>query len=482
MQSADLQSFSHYPLTVFDSASHQVYVNFFLLFYGVDVENCLRLLGEGIDRLVNRLPFLSGDVFPSPTGQRSTEQIQPCPETLAAIPMYKVKHDTEPMAKAMDQLGLIIWHKAFCPLPPFLDPTAGRPVVRFQGTALSDGIILGVSFNHRVFDVVGIDLVFRSLAACCSASSTRTASPTSLPLDVDHDLPVRQKILDYRGEHCDDRARYAANYQRYCDPVKELGSATAAYKTNMYTFSSDRLARIKSMCHRLIPECTELASSSTSSISTSDVLNAILAICIQRSRIDGQAQPLSMQRPGELSFAVNLRPMLLLQFDAYRYFGNLFTVLQVNPSNALGSPGPGYPRFDLIQITNLALRIRQKLQTVDTEYVRQLGSYLDWQKDPIAFKFTDVSFTNHREWNLYDLDFGRSLGKIDALRYESWPIDGLCVVMPARRNDPASWADVLITSTPGVLDTLEKDPLIDFLLSEEQLVKARPGPTASARL
>lgn len=462
--------------------SPQAYVTFFLLFYDVDVKDCLSLFGEGVDQLVNRLPFLSGEVSQSPAGQRYTEQIQPCEETLARIPMYKVKYSTEPMTRIMDQLGLVIWHKAFCPLPPFLDSAAGRPAVRFQGTGLSDGIVLSASFNHRVFDLVGIDLVLRSLAACCSACSARTASPCPLPLDVDHDLQVRQKLFDYRGENCNDSMRYGENYRHYYDPVTEFESAIAAHKTQIYTFSSDKLARIRSICNSLIPECTESVSFSTNSLSTSDVLNAILAICIQRSRAERQAQSSSVQRPGELSFAVNLRPMLQQQFDANRYFGNLVTMLQVSPINPPGLPGPEDLRFDLIQITNLALRIRQKLQTVDNEYFQQLASYLDLQKDPISTKFADVSFISHRAWNLYDLNFGQILGKIDALRYESWPIDGFCIVMPARINDPSSWADVLITLTPVVLEALDTDPLFNFLLSREQLVKVRPGIIPSSCL
>lgn len=474
-----MQSFTNYPLTMFDSGSPQVYVTFFLLFHGVDVKNCLSLFEEGVGQLVNRLPFLAGDVSPSPTGQKFTEQIQPCQETLAAIPIYKVKYNGEPMARVMDQLGLVIWHKVFCPLPPLLDSVAGRPVVRFQGTGLPDGVVLGTSFNHRVFDIVGIDLVFRSLAACCSASSAGTTIPCPLPLNVDHDLQVRQELSDYRGQNWNDSARYGANYRHY-SPFME--SAIAAHNTKMYTFASDRLASIRSICNSLIPECTESVSSPTSYISTSDVLNAILAICIQRSRAKRQTQPLSVQRPGELSFAVNLRPMLQEQIDANGYFGNLITMLQVSPITPSNLPGPEYPRFDLLQITNLALRIRQKLQTVDNEYVQQLGSYLDRQKDYLSLKFSDVSFTNHRAWNIYDLNFGKTLGKIDALRYETWPIDGFCVVMPARINDPSSWADVVITLTPAVLETLDTDPLFNFLLSREQLVTARPGVIPSSSL
>jgi fumigaclavine B O-acetyltransferase len=409
--------------------------------------------------------------------------------------MYQERYHKEPISSFIGQFGLTEYHELLCPIPPLLDPSKGRPVVRFQGNAMEDGIILAISFNHNVFDVVGVGHVLRSLAACCDAASNGNNPPTALPLQVDKDLAVRQRILGYGVDALGMNSMCVSSFPSYIGSIAsdELQNAVSRNRTRLYTFSPDKLATIKSICSSLLSLRQGPESASTHFISPSDVLNSALAICIQRSRKNGQCQLSALQKPAKLSFEVNLRPILELP-STERYFGNLITMFTISPllsDNYPAADSTEYQGFDLFHITKLAIHIRETLSAIDQVYVRQLGTYLAENQDSITLNFADVSFINHRFLDLYDLNFGGILGKVEHLRIQYGLVDGMCVVMPERRRGPLAQSDdhkrsapweVLITSTPAVLEILEKDQLFSFLMSEEQPVSSRWPPIISARL
>ncbi|KNG86809.1 hypothetical protein ANOM_004658 [Aspergillus nomiae NRRL 13137] len=314
-------------------------------------------------------------------------------------------------------------------------------------------------FSHNVFDAAGAGYVLESLAACCYNTSTGgTDAQMPLALDPEADLRIRQVILDDSSRPCSTE-KFSENYR--CNVREkardELASVVAVYHHKMYTLSENKIQILRATCNNLAPCFEKVPSSRARSISRSDIVSAALALCVKRSRAAAAQSGLvsKPKEPGRFALAVNLRPRLR-KVGAEKYFDSFMTTVQINSIQKDVYPGGGfsdYKGFDLLHLTRIALNFRQKVTAVTPEYFHELSSHF--------------------------LNFGGQLGFIDYLWLQLKPVDGTCVIMPARIKDSdnhygskveGSW-DVLITLKPNVLDTLEKDPLFSFLVEKkEQLI------------
>ncbi|KAB8257641.1 transferase family-domain-containing protein [Aspergillus pseudonomiae] len=478
--------FFNYPLTAFDSASPRGYPAFLLFFRSTNPQTGLQALEDGVAKLIQRLPFLAGDIHPCPCDHPFKEQIQPSPRTLDKVPMFQSQYQSVPMSSVVSQLGSAIYTNTLCPIRPRLDDSEPHPVLRFQGTQLKDGIVLSMSFSHNVFDAAGAGYVLESLAACCYNTSTGgTDAQMPLALDPEADLRIRQVILDDVSRPYS-TGQFSENYRcNASEKVRdELASVVAVYHHKMYTLSANKIQILRTTCNNLTPCFEKVSSSQARSLSRSDIVSAALALCVKRSRAAAAPSGLvsKPKEPGRFALAVNLRPRLR-KVGAEKYFGSFMTTVQINSIQKDVSPGGGfsdYRGFDLLHLTRIALNFRQKVAAVTPEYVHELGSHLRQQKNiRLTTRLAEFGVTDMRPLKMYSLNFGGQLGFIDYLWLQLKPIDGTCVIMPARIKDSdnhygskveGSW-DVLITLKPNVLDTLEKDPLFSFLVEKkEQLV------------
>lgn len=134
-----MADFSPFSLSSLDHALLAVYIPQNLCFRTSDHQQCLSRLQAGINLLLTRLPFLSGEIVPrTDHGAKPGElRVQPG-NTFDAIPMLTIKHFTDvslPPVLIGGSNSLKTDHAVasldsqFFPLPLILPPSEPRPVI-----------------------------------------------------------------------------------------------------------------------------------------------------------------------------------------------------------------------------------------------------------------------------------------------------------------------------------------------------------------
>lgn len=144
-----MANFSPFSLTSLDHALLAVYIPQNLCFRTSDHQQCPSRLQAGINLLLTRLPFLSGEV--AKPGELC---VQPG-NTFDEIPMLTIKHFTHVILPPVliggsnslkaDHAVASLDSQFFFPLPLTLPPSEPRPVMRLQANVVADGVILSMA-------------------------------------------------------------------------------------------------------------------------------------------------------------------------------------------------------------------------------------------------------------------------------------------------------------------------------------------------
>ena len=151
-----MANFSPFSLTSLDHALLAVYIPQNLCFRTSDHQQCLSRLQAGINLLLTRLPFLSGEVVPrTDHGAKPGELCVQPGNTFDEIPMLTIKHFTHVILPPVliggsnslkaDHAVASLDSQFFFPLPLTLPPSEPRPVMRLQANVVADGVILSMA-------------------------------------------------------------------------------------------------------------------------------------------------------------------------------------------------------------------------------------------------------------------------------------------------------------------------------------------------
>jgi fumigaclavine B O-acetyltransferase len=491
-----MRSFEPFYLTCLDHTVGPVFMNFFLSFRCRNIEECLFSINKGITCLVDRLPFLAGDVIhtTTPNGRMNVMQIEPSSTLIDESPMLSTKHHPHHVlpnspqkmkAEANPPENFASLDESYVPPVPLLPLAPGpRPVFRLQTNVLADGIVLAVGFHHSVFDATGAGRLIEILAECCRDPGSQALASTT---ELEEEIKLR-RLVDNTG------IVTAGSYRQHEAQNRKVEMSTGDSdwippKLAVYSFhfSAVTIAQLKTACNGVLSDIRarqhdderpvdESREPTQEFVSTNDILTALLAIDIYKVRShqteDGQAQP-----SPEMVMIVNLREKLVSLPSTY--LGNAVSVIRAHahPHDTLPSPTvsvskqhqhPTICNTALLEITALALQLRQKLASIDDEHVRQYLGQLtrnqDWSR--IGTRLPDTMVSSWRHLKVYRLDFGPSLGQVIEFNPQATLVDGICTIQPERAGDVdgenPGW-EVCVTLQSDVMGSFLRDGLCSTL-------------------
>lgn len=471
-------------------------------------QHCVSRLQRGIDILLSRLPFLSGEVV-SCVGEKGSAgrmKVQMPGSSIRDIPMLSVKvhpdkrlpsnqpHEFEyshvkPDVASRDQ--------SYWPLPLLTNPIGPTPALRFQANLLTDGVLLGMSINHHIADATGFGIIIKLLAESCCAPSAQdvpTLPNGEIELELRDQLSRNALSLDAHQNVSGNQreSKFAAEISTKADSRKTRFSVPGL-STRSFAFSHQKVVRLRDACSSILPillhrhEGSQNGASSKNNdlsklLSSNNVLAAMLGFCIERART--RHAPSLPESPGVL-MPVNLRPHLSPPLPSY-YIGNAIRIVQVpcrlpdeNKTFDHGIDTESFediPSFfnrkELLHVASIALQIGAAAKATRDEHIQGLLSNSHHQKDwnDTSSQKPGLWMSSWRHLPLYNLDFGPGIGQIDHFETQPGTLDGACVIMPADKNAGgfgglAPW-DVRLTLERKVMEYLVDDRIFRWALED----------------
>lgn len=486
-------SFEPFSLTKLDESGPIVF--FFSLSFAVKNENkALKTISNGIDRLVDTVPFLNGETA-SPAGALEVRPATVAPEE--QVPMLQVKRHTGstlPVRKIGNAAFVVPENVPledhFNPLPVFHTPGQPAPVLRFQANVLDDGIILTVAFNHHVFDIPGAGVVLGILAELCrnpeNGISQRITTITSSEMLLRKQVSDMISVID---------SSYVAppplppvqTSQRTSSPAPAPPPAVC----ECFVFSVERLEQLRNSCNFILPwlNSHQLPQNSdrespVSSISSDDVLAALICGSAERARCSNTPS-------SDCWLSVNSRRFLNPPLPA-DYMGNASIPMsfQVQPcpvseqetlsnlSNELQQQLGGLDISSFLPIAKTAYNIRTSLENYRNTYSEGLISLLhpEARQNMGDMRFPPLIVNNLRSLKSSEMYFGPELGNIQTIENAVPWLDGACVVLPLCAAQP----EMKNVEPFNVRITLNTDSMVRF--KNDQVVQwALQQETANAR-
>ncbi|KAF4204470.1 hypothetical protein CNMCM8927_007412 [Aspergillus lentulus] len=489
-------SFEPYVGSSVDALSIPLYLRCQLIFKLAKPYSAVPLLESGVSRLIQALPFLSGEftAVPASDGGKEILLVRPTPifqlSRILKIKYHEtsIHHVIRQMDKPSSQGGDLP-HEPYMPYPRLPDPSLPQPIVGFQVNVHTDGIILSVATHHCSFDATGMGSMVQNLAACCRcAPGDEPALTTSSAQEAE-----ARKVLSQIRETPFDPTMFP-EYKPLDSMVsyyKGVQSALQGRQTTLvnrcFTIATDKINALKKRCNALIPEMVKKYGLSTQDatesawVSSDDVVVALLWTCINRARYPELCERSVQQLPPDLLHAtsslgvpVNVRSRLSPPLPKSS-LGNAVCLLREQvPLHFFALPGhanteatstldANHSEDDewAMSFCRVAYGLRAKLNAIDDGYIRDYISYV--QKSPCHLSVTldteNLYVSNWREVSVYDADFGAMLGKPLRMRAPDGYSDGLIFVMAQRSEDRTAPWEFTISLEPSAMKSIEHDPL-----------------------
>ncbi|KAJ5150185.1 Transferase family protein [Penicillium atrosanguineum] len=502
-----VRMFEPFYLTCLDHTVGPVFMNFFLSFRCSNIEECLIATNQGITGLIDRLPFLTGDVIQTttPDGRKNVMQIVPSSILIREVPMISIKQHPHQLipnlplqikAGASKNQRFASLDDSYVPPVSLLPLSPGpRPVFRVQVNVLADGLVLAIGFHHSVFDATGAGRLIEILAECCGGPSSHDLTPTT---EVEDEIKLR-RLVDNIGTFTAGSSRPRKDEGQNSNiETSTTDSDWALPKLDVYSFhfSATAVTQLKTACNSVLSDIQsrqyddarpggESKDPRQKFISTNDILTALAALDIYKARShhikDGQTEI-----NAEMVVIVDLRKKLASLPNSY--LGNGVSLIRARAHLQDAFPNPAvlvskqnqHPTIDnttLLEITALALQLRQKLALMDDANVRQdiarLMSNKDWSQ--LGTRLPDTIVSSWRQLKACRLDFGPALGRIAEFNPQATLLDGFCIIQPERAGDgcgekPGWEAYVTLQSDAmgsflqnGVFSTLSQDKVARYI-------------------
>ncbi|KGO47541.1 Transferase [Penicillium expansum] len=494
-----VRTFEPFYLTCLDHTVGPIFMNFFISFRCSNIEECLVTINQGIAGLIDRLPFLTGDVIETttPNGRRNVMQVVPSSILIHEVPMISTKHHPHHVIPntPRQSKGKVHTTEIFASLddsyvPPvsLLPQSPGpRPVFRLQVNVLADGLVLAIGFHHRVFDGTGVGLLIEMLAQCCRSPGSLGLTRSS---ELKDEINLRRLVDDTGILTAGSPCWHKEEGQNSKIETPTAGSKGVLPKLDIYSFqfSAATIAQLKTACNGVLSDILsrqyddarsmgESKDSRPKFISTNDMFTALVALDMYKARSDqikdGQTDP----NP-EMIMVVDLREKLASLPSTY--LGNAVSVVTAIAHSHDGilntastkRQHPTIGNTELLEITALALQLRQNLALIDDAHVREdlarLTRKQDWSQ--MRARLPDTMLSSWRHLKVYHLDFGPALGRVVEFNPRAALLDGLCNIQPERAGDgfgeKAGW-EAYVTLQSNVMGSLLRNGLLSTLSQDK---------------
>ncbi|KAK2758961.1 hypothetical protein FQN54_003059 [Arachnomyces sp. PD_36] len=416
-----------------------------------DPGSAIPALQTGVFRLLKRLPFLTGELFS--TGHKGQVGVRPSSSySLEKSPMLVVRRHARrlpPVQRIGIQTDEANYDDTYVRLPLLLcDPL--KPILRIQVNILQNGIILALSFNHMVFDGVGMNQIISALAQCCRS--------TEVPPVCVEQQDAGRKLISQQVATTDSAGNPLDGYGTYGFPQDELPTGTKPLSRVRVSMSPTKVQRLKNICNRQLPKLRKHYNNrAVSVISTSDVLNALIWLSVSKaSALEGDAIP-------NLRFPINIRPKIQPPLP-HSYLGVALLSATLPYTQSTTSN-------EVLELARTAFLMRQMVLDVGSETVRTLITKMHEASNWSEFgqKVEGLWVSNLSFCTIYRSDFGPSLGRPSDLDLALQQRHDTAYLMPKRvtwgpnvsfsEREMAPW-DVILGLEPAAANRLKDHPIL----------------------
>lgn len=413
-------------------------------------------LKKGLQKTLVEIPYLGGVVVED---KANRNKVHIAPGLGVLLRLKDIRYDTDMSYQKMKNSHFPLSNFGDDMKAPVdqLSLESNPPVMAAQVNIVQGGILLAMGIHHNVMDGAGFATVIQTWASNTKtsflsngASGSEAAKPSSLP----YSSLDRTSLLKASAPADIDPQVNIKDYPQYkldlTPPIKDLKDAPTALSTSkpppmtlaVFYFAASKLAALKYS-----------ASSSSSFISTSDALCALLWSSITRARkLPGRSTETHKPLYSRLGLAVNGRGRLSPTLPP-SYLGNVI----VCPSILL----PVSKLSQKTELNSIASTIRTAITEIDNDSVHDVITLINSVPNVTDLKWAhnsflgpDLAITSWRDMSLIGLDWGTGIGKVEAVRHPKDGFDGLCIVLPALAD---GGLEVLVGLENGAMEWLKED-------------------------
>ena len=436
-----------FELSDMDHTMPKIYVQIaevFALPESADQEKIVSNLTAGLEFALSQFPLMSGGLQMDPdTGRmwvsKNQNSIVDLHVAARQSPTYQNLNERDfpaAMLKGEDILPKSVTEKQlFSPLGDNADEDLA--ISAFQVTFIPGGVILGSAIHHNCADGPGCD---GFLTTWAENSRAKARGESFIPID-----PAARDRSRLSAPEIPSAERWAEldeKMKREYPILKDAGGPPPAPPADfkmpelsvvMWHFPRSKVDSLKADANQQ-GEVSEGGDAGW--VSTYDAIMASMWKGITKSKID-LLKP-NMEQPVILAHAVNTRRKLDPPLPE-RFMGNAVALPRTKPTavkDLLAAPLP-----------EVASKVRQSINTITPEYVRELPEWIAGLKDKrwisidmSSFLGMDLAGTSWQAMQCYEKhDFGFGITK--AVRFPCPAFEGYCFVYPSRAGVKENAAD-----------------------------------------
>ncbi|CAH0045078.1 unnamed protein product [Clonostachys solani] len=419
-------------LTPLDLLMPNTYIQVFLTFQTTEPTSFIQsTLQRGLNTVAAQLPWLLGQVVPTVTGSgKETLQIQW--NAKSTPPVVANKGSVRSTYEALDSQGM----------PPQSIPAEMWPLdsQALQGSAMEgtpvfaasvfrfadeEGLGLCICAHHHVFDASGLAEVIRlwSLAAA-------GILPSAQPSGVDRVNQLTKALggsFDVASAHTVEHLW--DSHPEFSRSPPAMPSEFPSCTSKLFRISMDKIEKLKQ----------SVSGSMAVTPTTTNIVTAMLWIAITRAR--AKRTPALASSTTQLVSAVNCRQRVGLgsQAGSVPYFGNVvqyaMAALSTGELQVVDLVHETLPPC-LAKVCSI-ISDSQSADRINSDSVAELCSLVNRTEDLKSifpgwdlFSSRDLTVTSWNGLDIYNLDFGETLGRPKHIRPPYMEADGVGMIMP----------------------------------------------------
>ena len=329
------------------------------------------------------------------------------------------------------------------------------PVFAVQVNVVQTGIVICVCVYHMVMDGTAMAAVIGRWAAWCKAISSGS-EPPSIQIDCLDRSPL---ILGGRRvEQLEHPTYFFENEVAKIQWEKALPPATERPRMigRCFQIKTDEVTVLKHQINSLLASNDGTNTDPNQSgrwISTQDTYCALLWHAITRARLQDRNDEVSGGK-SRLGIPINIRSKLNPPLPS-DYLGNAAAdaYAELSLDHLLSE--------SVSDLAQTALCIRQGIAKVDDRHVRSLIAAIDGLKDASmvkgarrAYLSDDLTITSWLDFGLNQLNWGGVIGQIEEKTPSFDGYEGLCIVLPRRRDGSIQ---IMVGLVESIMKKFEED-------------------------
>ena len=429
---------------------------FFKSLPGLDPEHVFHHLRTSLEPTRQAIPSLACEIVPFDDGKKPTGKIALSPGTFGDL----IRKDLRGTGLFYDELRKQNFPQSrlnptdLCHRGVFPMVGEQQPVFVPQLNIIDGGFILAAQCHHSIFDAQGLTEVLRVWAQNCRHSQDDSIPKCdSLPIET---FDRTAHIASHKPTANMGRPEHHPELIVSPEPITFGETAMKeTHESRVYLLSPEALVQLKEDYVVVHPGRDEAV---MRSLSTNDMVTALLWYAVYRAQNDPERFP-----------------------DGTRLSHHIVNVdLRLRSTPALSRRYPGCPMSyaraaipirDLCEpssIGSLAIEIRKAVDERTPEYVKSLVTLLDTV--PGYDHVVSASYPNlmgsdclTSTWyklDIYDLDFGPAIGKIERVRFSKRGLfNGLSMIYPKVTKGEGKGMEVAVGLDQCNFEKLQKDPV-----------------------